>query len=105
MWLTGYSEEVAKDMIVRRHNKRIGLASAQTPQKPRYPNVQMALLRDLRYILENFQVLNMQTNDTKPKNQNGYQNKRNNNNSKGGQRGQSVLKDKLVLIGRIEQLS
>ena len=47
----------------------------------------MALLRDIRHSLENFQVLKKQTNDPKPKNQNGYQIKGNNNNTGGGQRG------------------
>ena len=48
----------------------------------------MALLRDIGHTLENFRALNKQTNDPKPKNQNGYQNKGNNNNTGGGQRGQ-----------------
>ena len=47
MWRTGYSEEVAKDKMVRGLNKEIGLAWAQTPQKPRSLHEQMALLRDL----------------------------------------------------------
>ena len=80
MWRTGYSEEVARDKMVRGLNKEIGLAWAQTPQKPRSLHEQMALLRDIGHSLENFRVLNKQTNDPKPKNQNGYQNKGNNNN-------------------------
>ena len=105
MWRTGYSKQVAKDKMVRGLNREIGLAWAQTPQKYRSLHEQMALLRDIRHSLENFRVLNKQTNDPKPKNQNGYQNKGNNNNTGGGQRGKSVVKDKFVPIGRIAQLS
>ena len=47
----------------------------------------MALLKDIRHSLANFRILNKQTNDPKPKNQHGYQNKGNNNNTGGGQRG------------------
>ena len=47
----------------------------------------MALLRDIGHSLEYFRVLNKQTNDPKPKNQNGYQNKGNNNITGEGQRG------------------
>ena len=87
MWHTEYSEEVAKDKMVRRLNKEIGLVWAQTPQKPRSLHEQMALLMDIGHSLKNFQVLNKQTNDPKPKNQNGYQNEGNNNNTGAGQRG------------------
>ena len=87
LWHTGYYEEVAKDKMVCGLNKQIGLAWAQTPQKPRSLHEQMALLRDIGHRLENFRILNKQTNDPKPKNQNGYQNKGNNNNTGGGQRG------------------
>ena len=44
MWHTGYTEEVAKDEMVRGLNKEIGPAWAQTPQKPRSLHEQMALL-------------------------------------------------------------
>ena len=47
----------------------------------------MALLRDIGHILENFKVLNKTNHDLKPKTQNGYQNRGNNNNIGGGQRG------------------
>ena len=87
MWRTGYSEEVAKDKMVRGLNKEIELLWAQTPQKPRSLHKQMALHRDIGHRLENFPVLNKQTNDPKYKKQNGYQNKGNNNNTGGGQRG------------------
>ena len=87
MWRTRYSEEVAKDKMVCGLNKEIGLAWAQSLQKPRSLHEQMALLRDIRHSLENFQVLNKKTNHPKPKNQNWYQNKSNNNNKGGSQRG------------------
>ena len=87
IWRTGYSEEVAKDKMVRGLNQEIGLAWAQTPQKPRSLHEQMALLRDIRHALENFRVLNKQTHDPKPKHQNGYHNMGNNNNIGGDQRG------------------
>ena len=83
---TGYSEEVAKDKMVRGLNKEIALAWAQTPQKARSLHEQIALLSDIGYRLENFGVLNKQTNDLKPKSQNGDQNKGNNNNTGRGQR-------------------
>ena len=88
MLRTGYSKEVAMDKIVRGLNKEIGLAWAQTLQKPRSLHGQMALLRDIGHSLENFRVLNKQSNDPKPKNQNWYQNKRNYKNTGGSQRGQ-----------------
>ena len=47
MWRTGYTEEVAKDKLIRGLNKEVGLAWAQTPQKPRSHHEQMALLRDI----------------------------------------------------------
>ena len=87
MWRTGYCEEVAKAKMVRGLNKGIGLAWAQTPQKPRSLHEQMGLLRDIGHSLENFRVLNKRTNDPKPKNQNGYHKKGNNNHTGGGPRG------------------
>ena len=50
-WHTGYSEEVAKDKIVCALNKQIGLAWAQTPQKPRSLHEAMALLKDIGHSL------------------------------------------------------
>ena len=47
----------------------------------------MAILRNIGHSLENFRVLNKQTNDPTRKSQNGYQNEGNNNNTGGGQRG------------------
>ena len=47
----------------------------------------MALLKDIGHSLGNLQVCNKQTNDPRPKNQNGYQNMGNNNNTGGGKRG------------------
>ena len=47
----------------------------------------MALLRDMDHNLENFKVLNRSNHDAKPKTQNGYQNRGNNNNTGDGQRG------------------
>ena len=71
-------------------NKETGLAWAQTPQKPKSVHEQMALLRDTGHSLENFGVLNKQTNDPKPKNQHVYQNNGNNNNTGGGQRAKEL---------------
>ena len=48
---------------------------------------QMALLRDIGHNLKNFKVLNKTNHDHKPKTQNGYQNRGNNTNTGGGQRG------------------
>ena len=87
MWHTGYSEEVAKDKMVCGLNKEIGLACAQTPQKPRSLHEQRALHRDIGHSLENCLVLNKQANNPKPQNQNRYHNKVNNNNTGRGQRG------------------
>ena len=87
MWQTGYTEEVAKGKLIRGVNKEVGLAWVQTPQKPRSLHEQMALLRDIGHNLENFKVLNKTNHDPKPKTQNGYQNRGNNNNIGGGQRG------------------
>ena len=67
-WGTRYTEGVAKDKIVHGLNKQIELAWAQTPQKPRSLHEEMALLRDFRLSLENFQVLNKLTNYPKLKN-------------------------------------
>ena len=72
MWRTGFSKEVAKDKMVRGLNEDIGLTRAQTPQKPRAPHEEMALLRDIGHSLDNFRILNKQTDDPKFKNQNGY---------------------------------
>ena len=69
--------------------QEIGLAWAQTPQKRRSLHEQMALLRDIGHRLQNFRVLNKQTNDPKPKTQNGYQNKGNNNNTQVSPRGKT----------------
>ena len=87
MWRTGYTEAVAKDKLIRGLNKEAGLAWAQTPQKPRSLHEQMALVRDIDHNLENFKVLNKTNHDPKPKSPNGYQNRGNNNNTEGGQRG------------------
>ena len=87
MWRTGYTEEVAKDKLIRGLNKEVGLAWAQTPQKPKSLHEQMALLRDIGHNLENFKILNKSHQDPKPQNKNGYQNKGNNNSNTGGQRG------------------
>ena len=87
MWGTGYTEEVAKDKFIQGLNKKVGMAWAQTPQKPRSLHEQMALLRDIGRNLENFKVLNKTNHDPKPKTHNGYQNRGNNNNTGGGQRG------------------
>ena len=95
MWGIGYSEEVAKDRMVCGLNKGIGLASAQTPQKPRSLHEQMARLKDIGHCIENFWVLNKQRNDPQPKNQNVYQNKGNNNNTEGGQRGKKSGKGQI----------
>ena len=97
IWCTRYREEVAKDKIVRGLNKEIGLAWAQTPQKPRSLHEQMTLLRHIGHSLENFQVMNKQTNDPKPKNQYEYQNKGNNNNTGGGQRQLSLQRGQCQL--------
>ena len=63
MWRTGYTEEVAKDKLIWGLNKEVGLAWAQTPQKPRSLHEQMALLRDIGHNLENFKVLNKTNHD------------------------------------------
>ena len=81
---TGYTVEVAKDNLIRGLNKEVGLVWAQTPQKPRSLHEQMALLRDIGHNIENFKVLNKTNHDPKPKAQNGYQNRGNNNNTGGG---------------------
>ena len=60
MWRTGYPEEVAKDKLVRGLNKEVGLAWAQTPNKPRTLHEQMAMLRDIGHNLENFHHLQSQ---------------------------------------------
>ena len=73
--------------MVRGLNKEIGLAWAQTSQKPRSLHEQMALLKDIEHGVVNFRVFTNQTNDPKPKNQNWYQSKGNNNNTRGGQSG------------------
>ena len=84
MWRTRYSEEIPEDKMVRGLNKEIGLGWAQIRQKPRSLHEQTALLKDIGHSLENFRVLNMETHDPKPKNQNGYQKKGNNNHTRGG---------------------
>ena len=87
MWRTGYTEEVAKDKLIRGLNKEDGLTWAQTLQKPKSLHEQIALLRDIGHNLENFKILNKLHQDPKPQNKNGYQNKGNNNTNTGGQRG------------------
>ena len=87
MWRTGYTEEVAKDRLIRGLNKEVGLAWAQMPQKPRSLHEQMALLKDIGHNVENFKVLNKTNHDPKNKTQNGYQSRGNNSNTGGGQRG------------------
>lgn len=86
MWSTGYSKKVSKNKMVHRLNKEIGLAWAQTMQKRRSLHEQMALLRDIVNCFKNFQLLKNQTNEAKPQNQNRYQNKSKNNNTRGGLR-------------------
>jgi len=54
MWRTGYPEDVAKDKLVRELNREVGLAWAQTPNKPCTLYEQMAMLRDIGHNLENF---------------------------------------------------
>jgi len=54
VWRTGYPEEVAKDKLVRGLNKEVGLAWAQTPNKPDKLDEQMAMLRDIGHNLESF---------------------------------------------------
>ena len=44
----------------------------------------MGLLGNIGHNLKNFQLLNTQSNNSKPKNQNGYQNKDNKKNTRGG---------------------
>ena len=58
MWRTGYTDEVAKDILIRGLNQEVGLAWAQIPQKPCSLHEQMALIRDIGHNLENFKVLN-----------------------------------------------
>ena len=55
-------------------NKETELAWAQTQQKLRSPHEQTALLRDIEYSYENFGGFKNETNDPKPKYQNGYKN-------------------------------
>ena len=57
MWQTGYPEDVAKDNLVRGLKREVGLAWAQTPNKPRTLYEQMAMLRDIGHNLENFHHL------------------------------------------------
>ena len=54
------------------------------PQKPRSLHEQMALLRDIGHNFENFKVVKKSNYDPKPKTQNGYQNRGNNNNTGDG---------------------
>ena len=69
MWRTGYTEEVAKDKLIRGLNKEVGLVGAQTPRNSRSLHEQMALLRDIGHNLETFKVLNKTNHDPKPKTQ------------------------------------
>ena len=64
---TGYIEEIAKDKLNRGLDKEVGLAWAQTPQKPRSLHEQMALIRDIGHSLENFKTLNKMNHDHHPK--------------------------------------
>ena len=57
MWQTGYPEDVAKENLVWGLNQEVGLAWAQTPNKPRTLYEQMAMLRDIGHNLENFHYL------------------------------------------------
>ena len=67
MWRTRYTEEIAKDKLNRGLNREVGLAWAQTSQKPRALHEQMALIRDVGHSLENFKTLNKMNNDHHPK--------------------------------------
>ena len=67
---TGYIEEIAKDKLNRGLDKEVGLAWAQTPQKPRSLHEQMALIRDIGHSLENFKTLNKMNHDHHPKSHN-----------------------------------
>jgi len=44
MWRTGYPEDVAKNKLVQGFNREVGLAWAQTPNKPCTLHEQMAML-------------------------------------------------------------
>ena len=112
MWRTGYTEEVAKDKLIQGLNKEVGLAWAQTPQKPWSLHEQMSLLRDIGHNLENLKVLNKTNHDPKPKTQNGYQNNSNHNNTGAGHRGKMCgqgqiskdRKDRAVELKRIPEV-
>ena len=67
MWPTGYTEEIPNDKLNRGLNREVGLAWAQTPQKPRALHEQMALVNDIGHSLENFKTLNKMNNDHHPK--------------------------------------
>ena len=56
----------------------------------------MALLRDIGHNLESFHVLNKTNYDPKPKTQNGYQNRGNNNSTGGGQRGKKRGQSQII---------
>jgi hypothetical protein len=68
MWRTGYTEDHAKDKLIRGLNKELGQAWAQTPQKPRSLHEQMAMLRDIGHNMETFKFLSKphQENPSKP---------------------------------------
>ena len=54
MWRTGYTDEVAKDKLIRGLNKEVGLVWAQIAWKPHSLHEQMALIRDIGHNLENY---------------------------------------------------
>lgn len=54
MWRTGYSDDVAKDKLVRGLNREIGQAWATYMPKPHSLHEQMAALRDLGHQIEEY---------------------------------------------------
>lgn len=57
MWRTGYTEEVAKDKMIRGLNKELGAAWAQVVNKPTGLGQQMALLRDMGHSMEQYKYI------------------------------------------------
>ena len=102
MWRTGYTDEVAKDKLIRGLNKEVGLAWAQIPQKPRSPHGQMALIQDIGHNLKNYKVLNKTQQSQPQKDNKGNKNMGNQNSGKNenGKRGRFEIrtdrKDKSV---------
>ena len=109
MWHTGYTDEVAKDKLIRGLNKEVGLAWAQIPQKPHSLHEQMALIRDIGHNLENYKVLNKTQQAQPQKDNKGNKNTGNQNSWKNenGKRGQSEIstdsKDKSVELKGISK--